>query len=177
VSRSPGNCTGELEEVDRLGDIGVGFTPVLADFKNQPGHVIHFALAHEVGGAEQQTGALFDRGVFPGLEGFEGRLHRGFHMLFAGLLVDSHDLRWTRGIQRLDFVGGLDALAADDEVIFAAELAADALDGGAHIARVFFAAEIVKRLVDERALVSGCARPDGGFEGCHGRNSFQNRKL
>jgi hypothetical protein len=56
---------------------------------------------------------------------FERGLHGGLDVFFAGLLMNSDDLRRLRGIQRLDLVGGLDALAADDEVILAAELAAD----------------------------------------------------
>ena len=83
----------ELAEIDGLGDIGVGLAPVLADFKNQPRHVFHFALAHQVGGAEQQAGALFDRSVVPGLEGFERGLHGRLDVLFAGLLMDSDNLR------------------------------------------------------------------------------------
>ncbi len=67
------------------------------------------------------------------------------------------------GIQGLDLVGGLDALASDDEVILTAKLSADALDGGAHFAGVVFLAEIEKGLVDEGALMGRGARPDGGF--------------
>jgi hypothetical protein len=78
--------------------------------------------------------------------------------------MDSNYLRRLRGIQGLDFVGGLDALAADDQVILAPELAADSLDGGAHLAGVVFFREIEKRLVDEGALVGRCARrPDREF--------------
>ncbi len=90
-------------------------------------------------------------------------------MLFARLLVDSDDLRGARGVQGLDLVGGFDALAADDEVILAAKLAAHSLDGGAHLAGVLFVAKIEEGLVDEWALMGGCcARPDGGFGDCHG---------
>jgi len=84
-------------------------------------------------------------------------------VLFARLLVNSDDLRRPRGVQGLDLVGSFDALAADDEVILAAELAANSFDSGAHLARVVFVAEIVKGLVDKRALMGGRARPDGGF--------------
>ena len=83
----------------------------------------------------------------------QGGGHGGFHVLFPRLLVDADDLGRARGIQRLDLVGGLDALAADDEVILAAELSADAFDGGAHFPRVVFVAEVVERLVDEGALM------------------------
>jgi hypothetical protein len=59
-------------------------------------------------------------------------------------------------------------LAADDEVILAAELAANAFDRGAHLAGVIFVAEIVKGLVDKGTLMGRGARPDGGFGDCHG---------
>jgi hypothetical protein len=85
-------------------------------------------------------------------------------VLFAGLLMDSNYLRRLRGIQGLDFVGRLDALAADDEVILAAELSADSFDGGAHLARVVFFREIEKWFIDEWALMGGRARrPDREF--------------
>ncbi len=74
-------------------------------------------------------------------------------MLFARLLMDADNLRRLRRIQGFDLVGGLDALASDDEVVLAAELATDSLDGGAHLAGVVFMAEVVEGLVDEGALV------------------------
>ena len=77
--------------------------------------------------------------------------------------MDADNLGRLRRIQRLDLVGGLDALAADDEVIFAAQLAANFGDGGAHAARVLFVAEIEKRLGHKRSWMQARARPDGGF--------------
>src|ERR1700722_2624607 len=53
----------EFAEVDGLGDIGVGLAPVLADLENQPGHVIHFALAQE-GGARNSRLARSSTAVF-----------------------------------------------------------------------------------------------------------------
>src|SRR5260370_3658970 len=88
--------------------------------------------------------------------------------------MDSDNLRGLRRIQRFDLSRSLNALAANDQVILAAELSADAFDGGAHLARALFLAEIVKRLVDEGALMGGCARPDGEFQGGHGGNPFEN---
>jgi hypothetical protein len=81
-------------------------------------------------------------------------LHCGFDVLFAGLLMDADDLRRREGFSDLILSAGLDALAADDEVILAAELSAHAFDGGAHLAGVVFVAKIVKRFVDERALMA-----------------------
>ena len=104
----------ELAEVDGLRDVGVGLAPVLADLEDQPSHVVHFALAHQVGGAEQQAGALFDGSAAPGFEGSERRGHGRLDVLFAGFLMDADHLRRAGRVQRLDLVGGFDALAADD---------------------------------------------------------------
>ena len=74
-------------------------------------------------------------------------------MVFAGFLVQADNLRRLGGINGLDLVRGLDALAADDEVILASELGAHFLNGGAHLAGVFFLAEINQRLVHEQAFM------------------------
>src|SRR5208282_802685 len=148
--RKPQSLAGiEFAEVDGLGNVRVGLSPVLADFENQPRHVIHFAFAHTIGGAEQQTGTLFHRGAAPRGKGPQRRLYRGLNVLFAGLLMNAYNLRRLRGIQRLDLVGGLDALDADDEVILPSQLSAHAFDGGPHLACVVFVAEIIKRFVDK----------------------------
>ena len=55
-------------KVDGLGDVGVGFRPVLADFENQPGAELEFAFAQQIGNVEQQAGTLFDRSAAPVLE-------------------------------------------------------------------------------------------------------------
>jgi hypothetical protein len=82
---------------------------------------------------------------FHDVEGFQRGGHCRFHVLFARLLMDSDYLRRLRRVQRFDLVRGLDALAADDEVILAAKLSANTFDGGAHFAGVVFVAEIVER--------------------------------
>ena len=90
-------------------------------------------------------------------------------MLLAGFLMNADDLRRLRGIQRLDLVCGLDALAADDQIVFAAQLSANLGDGGAHVAGIFFVAEIEKRLGNEWGFVKISARwPDRSFGDCHG---------
>src|SRR5579862_2480761 len=139
----------ELAEVDGLGNVGIGLGPVLADFEDQPCHVFHLALAHEIADAEDEAGALFDGGTAPGFERFERGFHGRFDVIFVGFLMDADDLRGLRRIQRLDLVSRLDALAADDEVILAAKLSTDFGDGGAHAAGVFFVAEIIEGLGDE----------------------------
>ncbi len=79
-------------EVDGLGDIGVGFRPVLADFKDQPGGEFKLAFAQHIAHAEEQAGALLDGGVAPGGKGRERRLHGRLNVLFSRLLVQSDDL-------------------------------------------------------------------------------------
>ena len=115
----------EFAEVDGLGNVGIGFGPVLADFENQPGHVIHFALAQPVGGAEQQARRALRRGCGSrSTKAFSAAFIAGLYVLFPRFLMNANDLRRARGVQGLDLVCSLDALAADDEVILAAELSA-----------------------------------------------------
>src|SRR5271156_845338 len=46
-----------LAEVDRLRDIGIGFEPVLGNFKDKPRHIFELALAHHIGDMKQQRRA------------------------------------------------------------------------------------------------------------------------
>ena len=151
LGKAQGFARVELAEVNGLGDVGVGLGPVLADFEDQPCHVFHLALPHQVADAKDEAGALLDRSAAPGLESLERGLHGRLDVLFAGLLMEPDNLRWLRRVQRLDLVGCLDALAADDEVILAAQLAAHFRDRGAHAARIVLVAEIIKGLGDERS--------------------------
>ena len=90
------------------------------------------------------------RGVLPRGEGGERGLHRGLDVLDAGLLMNADDLGRIRRIDRDDLVRGADVLAADDQVVFAAQLGADFCDCFAHAANVLRLAIIGDRLVDER---------------------------
>jgi len=63
----------EFAEVDGLGDIGVGFAPVLADLEDEPGAELEAALANYVGDVEDETGALFGRTAAPGRGKQRGR--------------------------------------------------------------------------------------------------------
>src|ERR1035441_9857831 len=67
----------KLAKVDSLGDVGVGLSPVLADFEDQPRHEFHLALAHEVADAEDEARALFDSRGAPGFETLARRTYRG----------------------------------------------------------------------------------------------------
>ncbi len=158
-------------EVNGLGDIGVGFRPVLAYFKNQPGAEFKFALAQHIAHAEEQAGALFERGLAPAGKSLQRGLHGRFHVLLAGLLVQSDDLRGLGRIDGLDLVAGLDPLAANDEVVLPTQQCTHFLDGGAHLAGVLFAGEIDQRLVYERSFMQTNLCGDRSFNGCHERTS------
>jgi hypothetical protein len=106
----------------------------------------------------------------------ESGIHGGLDVLLARFLVNADHLRGFGGIDGTDLVGGLEALAADDQVVLAAELSADFLDGGAHLAHVVFFAEIDKRLILERTFVQADLQTRRGFHGCH-RRSFPGRNV
>ena len=91
----------ELEEVDGLADVGVGFGPVLADFVGEPGAELEFALADDVGGVEQQGDARSTEVAAPGLEARKRGLHRLLSVLRAGLLVNADDLRGAAGLREM----------------------------------------------------------------------------
>ncbi len=56
--------------------------------------------------------------------------------------MDADNLRRLGRIERGRLLGGLDVASADDQVVLAAQLGADFLDGGAHAARVLGVGEI-----------------------------------
>src|SRR5271165_81584 len=110
-----------VAEVDEFGDVAVGFREVLADFEDQPGFQLKLALLEDLPNAEQKLRALFQRGVAPRLEGLQRRLHRRFYFGGPCLVVQTHHFRRLRGIRRRRDIAGLNATAADDQVVFAAE--------------------------------------------------------
>ena len=115
----------ELEEVDGLAYVGVGLGPVFADLEGEPGAELEFALADEVGGAEEQGGALCD--------GCGSRCRRRPGRPCIAASACSASARWWTaddlgGAGRVggdDLVFGLEAAAADDEVVLVAELVSD----------------------------------------------------
>ena len=157
----------ELAEIDRLGNVGVGLSPVLADLEDQPRHEFHLALAQQITDAVHQAGALFDGSAAPGFEGGERGLHRRLDVFSARFLMDADNLRRLRRVQRFDLVGSLEPLAADDEVILVAQLSAHLGDGCTHAARILFIAEIEKGLGNKRTLMQRRARPYGRFSNRH----------
>ena len=81
----------EFAEINQLGDVGIGFGPVLPNFEDHPGSQFKLALEQDVSQAEQQRGALLNRGAAPTLECLQCGLHRGLHVLGTGLLMQTHD--------------------------------------------------------------------------------------
>ena len=67
--------------------------------------------------------------------------------------MQSDQLGGIGRIYGLNLVGRFYQASADDEVVFAAELATNLLDGSAHLARVFFLGKVGERLVDERSFM------------------------
>ena len=70
-------------------------------------------------------------------------------MLVVGALVDANDFRGVGRIDGEDFGGGAVALAADDQVVFAAEQGLDIGQGSFHEAPGVELVEVEERLVDE----------------------------
>ena len=132
----------EVAEVNQLGDVAIGFSPVLADLEHHPRHQLKLTLAHQRAGAEQQPGALFNRGILPGLECLQRRLHCGLDLSSAGCLMDANNLRRLGRIERGRLLGGLDVASADDQVVLATQFVADSFNGSAHAARVVRVAEV-----------------------------------
>jgi hypothetical protein len=63
--------------------------------------------------------------------------------------VNANHLGGVRRVHGEDLAGGLDALAADDDVVLAAELAPDIVERGQHAPLVFRLGEVDERLIDE----------------------------
>jgi len=110
----------KLEEVDGLGHVGIGFGPVLADFVGQPCGELEFSVADDGRSIEQKRRAHVDRDPAPGMKGPQRGVHGFLRVFGAGFLVDAYDLRRPGGVQRGDLAGGLFAMAADDQIVFAA---------------------------------------------------------
>ena len=82
----------------------------------------------------------------------EGGGHSHFGVFGSGFLVDADDLSGARGVQGANLVSGFEPLAADDQIVFMAQLTGDQLQRGLHPAGVFRELEINKRLIRKAAL-------------------------
>ena len=62
-----------LEEIDRLGDVGIGLVPLLADLQHLPGGQLEDPFAGRFGTLQQVLCPVAGAGVAPGREGLFGR--------------------------------------------------------------------------------------------------------
>ncbi len=124
TGEAQGFASVELKEIDGLGDIRIGFGPVFADFVGEPGGELELAVADDGGRVEKQRNPCIDRGPAPGLESLKSGGHGLLSVLGSRFLVHADDLGGAGGVQRVDLVGGFEAVAADDQFIFTAKLPA-----------------------------------------------------
>src|SRR4051812_47624046 len=106
-----------------------------------------FARAQQLSDAKDQLSAFSRRNVAPGFER-GGRGLDGFvGQFFGGFVKRADHLGAIRGIDAVERVTRIDALAAYDERILAAEFALYLVERGAHRLGVFFFGEISKWFV------------------------------
>ena len=139
----------ELEEVDALAYVGVGLGVVLADLERKPGAELIVALLDELRGAQEEIDTLLDGSVRPGGEGGEGGVHCGLSVGGVGGLMEADELRGPGGVGAADLGRGLEAFAADDEVVLAAEIAFDEAQGILHFELDGGVGEVEERLIAE----------------------------
>ena len=101
---------------------------------------------------------------------FESRME-DFESRYVELMVNPDHLGRFRRVDGVVLAGGLHALAADHQIVLAAQLFAHFRDGLAHAAGVLFIAVIGQRLVDERACGGSLS------DGCHRMQGFQKLRL
>ena len=97
-------------------------------------------------------------------------------MLFACFLVYTHNLRWFRGIDRLDFFGRLEPCAANDQVVLTSQLATHFVNRSAHPACIFCPAEIGQGFVCEWSLVQADLWGSWSFDSRHDCTSGYGRE-
>jgi hypothetical protein len=144
----------KLQEVDGLGDIGIGLNPILAHFVGQPGAKFKLALANQLRRLQQQRHALPNRRVLPARESLMRRVYRPLGMFQPGLLVYTDNLRWPRRVQRLDLFRGAHPLPTDDEFILVTEHVRHTRQRSVHRAHVFIVVEVDKGFVAEQSFGS-----------------------
>src|SRR2546425_1682559 len=108
-----------------------------------------FPFAHQLGDTKEQLCALFSRNIAPALKGLVRRFNRLIREVFRSFVKLSYSLRSISWIDTFERTGGLNALAADNERIFATEFALNFVDRGAHCLRIFLFGEICKWFVSK----------------------------
>ena len=96
-----------------------------------------------------------------------------FSLRGAGFLMDADDLGRARRIDGANLLGGLEALAADDEAVFAAEVRGHLVERRAHGARILRIVEVGEGLIGKHALRR--ARLDRGRNTSDSHNEFSLR--
>src|SRR6266542_4025359 len=175
-SRKPQRFMGiEVAEIDGLGDVRIGLRPVLADLVHQPRHQFELTLAQKFGGAEEQSDALIPGGAAPAFKGLERRLHCWFDVFFAGLLMNSYNLRGPCRIERRNLICCPHAAAANNQVVLAAELAVNAVESATHFSGNLATAEISCGFIVKDRFMCMNMRMCRSFKSSHRRTS--DRKL
>jgi len=88
-------------------------------------------------------------------------------MILRRFLMNAYYLRGASRVHGRDLFLRFYTLAADDQVIFTAQLPAHFLDSGTHLSGVLFFAEVGQRFVDEWAFMKARLRTRGSFQCCH----------
>jgi hypothetical protein len=138
VARDAQGCCGPVEPQHLIGvpakDVGdlrhlpIRLVPGLADLQCRERGELVAARDDAVGDVEEELGALGERSLRPGSEGFLRSRHGRIHIGGRRDSVASDDLVGSRRIDGGERLVSLDFLAADDERVGAAEPRANALE-------------------------------------------------
>src|SRR5438132_804153 len=102
-----------------------------------------FPFAHQLGDTNEQLCALFSRNIAPALKGLVRGFNRLIREVFRGFVKRSYNLRSISWIDTFERTGGLNALAADAQGIFATEFAFNFVERFGHCLRVFLSGKSV----------------------------------
>ena len=165
----------KLKKINRFTHVGIGFSPVLADFIGEPCAKLEFAPADDLGRVEKQGNPLLCRYPAPKLKSAKRSLHGFLGVFDAGFLVDAYDLGGAGRVEGGDLGFGPEAPATDDQIVLPAQLAGDQVQCGLHAAGVFWSFEINERLVHKAAL--GRAEPNAGGKGSGGHDDYSLQRI
>ena len=144
----------EFEEVDRFGDVRVGFDPGFSDFVADEGVQLILAFANDLRGTEDAPGALGGRDFLPGVEVFVRGLDGVPGHFGGGVLKHADHFRGARGIRGVALLLGDDLLPAKPHGIFAAEFRFHRLQRVFHALAIFRLGKVDERLVGELGNVN-----------------------
>ncbi len=110
----------ELQKVDRLSRVRIGFDPTLADFEDEQRVEVIAPLPNELGRFEEVLRPLFHGDALPRFEGAEGGTDRIVRLLERGRADASDHFTRLGRIVRFDTLRGLDAAAVDHKRVMPA---------------------------------------------------------